>query len=60
MRSGGPHRGSPVTIGHAIRWLAGMQSKNGRRGAFDADNTRYIVTRLPFRDFGAAMKVSIP
>jgi squalene-hopene/tetraprenyl-beta-curcumene cyclase len=51
---------SQAAIGRAIRWLAGMQSKNGGWGAFDADNTWYIVTRLPFCDFGAAMKVSIP
>jgi squalene-hopene/tetraprenyl-beta-curcumene cyclase len=36
----------------AITWLAGMQSKNGGWGAFDADNTATLVTRLPFCDFG--------
>ncbi len=35
-----------------IAWLAGMQSKDGGWGAFDADNTRRLVTRLPFCDFG--------
>jgi squalene-hopene/tetraprenyl-beta-curcumene cyclase len=35
-----------------ISWLTGMQSKDGGWGAFDADNTRKIVTRLPFCDFG--------
>jgi squalene-hopene/tetraprenyl-beta-curcumene cyclase len=42
-------------IGRAIRWLAGMQSKDGGWGAFDADNTRHIVTKLPFCDFGAVI-----
>jgi squalene-hopene/tetraprenyl-beta-curcumene cyclase len=32
-----------------------MQSKNGAWGAFDADNTREIVTKLPFCDFGAVI-----
>jgi squalene-hopene/tetraprenyl-beta-curcumene cyclase len=32
--------------------MTGMQSKDGGWGAFDADNTRRLVTRLPFCDFG--------
>jgi squalene-hopene/tetraprenyl-beta-curcumene cyclase len=36
----------------AITWLTGMQSKDGGWGAFDADNTTTLVTRLPFCDFG--------
>ena len=36
----------------AIDWLIGMQSRDGGWGAFDADNTRRLVTRLPFCDFG--------
>ena len=39
----------------AVRWLAGMQSRDGGWGAFDADNTRKMVTRLPFCDFGEVM-----
>jgi squalene-hopene/tetraprenyl-beta-curcumene cyclase len=35
-----------------IRWLAGMQSRDGGWGAFDADNTRTLCNRLPFCDFG--------
>ena len=37
----------------AIRWLTGMQSKDGGWGAFDADNTSTLCARLPFCDFGA-------
>src|SRR5581483_10530307 len=33
--------------------LTGMQSKDGGWGAFDADNTRALVNKLPFCDFGA-------
>jgi squalene-hopene/tetraprenyl-beta-curcumene cyclase len=36
----------------ALSWLEGMQSRDGGWGAFDADNTRRLVTRLPFCDFG--------
>jgi squalene-hopene/tetraprenyl-beta-curcumene cyclase len=36
----------------AVRWLTGMQSRDGGWGAFDADNTSRLVTRLPFCDFG--------
>ena len=36
-----------------LRWLEGMQCKDGGWGAFDADNTRTLVSRLPFCDFGA-------
>jgi squalene-hopene/tetraprenyl-beta-curcumene cyclase len=35
-----------------LDWLIGMQSRDGGWGAFDADNTRTLVTKLPFCDFG--------
>ncbi len=39
-------------IRRAIRWLLGMASKDGAWGAFDADNVRWVVRKLPFLDFG--------
>jgi squalene-hopene/tetraprenyl-beta-curcumene cyclase len=39
----------------ALSWLTGMQSSDGGWGAFDADNTRALVTKLPFCDFGAVI-----
>ncbi len=36
----------------ALAWLTGMQSRDGGWAAFDADNTRRLVTKLPFCDFG--------
>jgi squalene-hopene/tetraprenyl-beta-curcumene cyclase len=35
-----------------FRWMVGLQSKNGGWGAFDADNVRTWVSRIPFSDFG--------
>jgi squalene-hopene/tetraprenyl-beta-curcumene cyclase len=42
-------------VDRAVQWLRAMRSKNGAWGAFDKDNTRQIVYRLPFADFGALL-----
>ena len=42
-------------IDRGLDWLAGMQSRDGGWGAFDADNTRALVNKLPFCDFGAVI-----
>ncbi|MFK8850592.1 squalene--hopene cyclase [Streptomyces sp. Ac-502] len=39
-------------VGKAVRWSLGMQSGNGGWGAFDADNTSTLPSKLPFFDFG--------
>jgi squalene-hopene/tetraprenyl-beta-curcumene cyclase len=44
-----------AAIDRGLQWLAGMQSKDGGWGAFDADNTRTLVNKLPFCDFGAVI-----
>ncbi|MEX0427344.1 squalene--hopene cyclase [Nocardioides sp. DS6] len=41
-----------AALDKAVTWTAGMQSKDGGWGAFDADNTRELATKLPFCDFG--------
>ncbi len=46
---------SDAAIQRGLRWLTGMQSKDGGWGAFDADNTRALVNKLPFCDFGAVI-----
>jgi squalene-hopene/tetraprenyl-beta-curcumene cyclase len=46
------HLGSAGAAERAVRWLIGMQSRDGGWGAFDADNTSTLVTKLPFCDFG--------
>jgi squalene-hopene/tetraprenyl-beta-curcumene cyclase len=42
-------------IDRGLRWLEGMQCKDGGWGAFDADNTSTLVNKLPFCDFGAVV-----
>ena len=46
---------SKDAIRRGLRWLEGMQCKDGGWGAFDADNTRELVNKLPFCDFGAVI-----
>jgi squalene-hopene/tetraprenyl-beta-curcumene cyclase len=47
--------GNRAAIRRGLRWLEGMQCKDGGWGAFDADNTRELVNKLPFCDFGAVI-----
>jgi squalene-hopene/tetraprenyl-beta-curcumene cyclase len=42
-------------VRRATDWLLAMRSRNGAWGAFDKDNTRQIVYKLPFADFGALL-----
>jgi squalene-hopene/tetraprenyl-beta-curcumene cyclase len=39
----------------ATAWLRAMQSRNGGWGAFDRDNDRELMTKIPFADFGATL-----
>ncbi|WP_214415843.1 squalene--hopene cyclase [Sphaerisporangium fuscum] len=49
------HTGVRPAIDRAVRWMAGMASRDGGFAAFDADNTRTLCTKLPFCDFGAVI-----
>jgi squalene-hopene/tetraprenyl-beta-curcumene cyclase len=42
-------------VARAETWLRAMQSSNGGWGAFDRDNTKTFVSRIPFADFGATL-----
>jgi len=44
-----------AAVDRGVAWNVGMQSRDGGWGAFDADNTRELVTKLPFCDFGAVI-----
>ncbi|SNS67492.1 squalene-hopene/tetraprenyl-beta-curcumene cyclase [Actinomadura meyerae] len=46
------HPAAEPAIERGVRWMAGMVSRDGGFGAFDADNTRTLCRRLPFCDFG--------
>jgi squalene-hopene/tetraprenyl-beta-curcumene cyclase len=53
------HRADPdkyrENIARAAEWIVGMQSANGGWGAFDADNTHYVLNHIPFADHGALL-----
>jgi squalene-hopene/tetraprenyl-beta-curcumene cyclase len=44
----------------AERWLLAMQSRHGGWGAFDRDNTRAILTQVPFADHNAMIDPPTP
>ena len=41
-----------------VRWLKAMQSRDGGWGAFDANNTREVLTKVPFADHNAMIDPS--
>ena len=43
------------SVSRAVDWILHMQSKNGGWAAFDKDNTKNIVTKIPFCDFGEVL-----
>ena len=42
-------------ISRGVDWIEGMQSRSGGWAAFDKDNDRWYVARLPFSDFGETL-----
>lgn len=44
-----------AAIQRAETWVRAMQSSNGGWAAFDKDNNRWILTRIPFCDFGEVL-----
>ncbi len=44
-----------TAITPAVQWLLGMQCKNGGWGAFDKDNDKEIISKIPFCNFGEAL-----
>jgi len=45
-------------ISRGVRWIVGMQNRDGGWGAFDRDNDREIFTRVPFADHNAMIDPS--
>ena len=48
-------QGIEQSIQLGIDWLIGMQSHGGGWGAFDKDNDKKILTKIPFCDYGEAL-----
>jgi squalene-hopene/tetraprenyl-beta-curcumene cyclase len=47
--------GAAGAVQRGVDWVIGMQSSDGGWAAFDADNTRRLIEKLPFCDFGAVI-----
>jgi squalene-hopene/tetraprenyl-beta-curcumene cyclase len=48
-------KGIEEAIQLGVDWLIGMQSRGGGWGAFDKDNNKALLTKIPFCDFGEAL-----
>ncbi len=48
-------KGIEKAIERGVNWLFAMQCKGGGWGAFDKDNDKNYLTRIPFCDFGEAL-----
>jgi squalene-hopene/tetraprenyl-beta-curcumene cyclase len=44
-----------AAIDRAVGWTLALQSSNGGWAAFDKDNDKLIITKIPFCDFGEAL-----
>jgi len=42
-----------AAIDRGLAWCIGMQSRNGGWGAFDRDNTKHLLNKIPFADLEA-------
>ncbi|KAK2605924.1 hypothetical protein QQS21_003650 [Conoideocrella luteorostrata] len=42
-----------VTISRAVKWIGGMQNKDGGWGAFDLNNDKLWLNKIPFSDLNA-------
>ena len=48
-------KGIEEAIQLGVDWLIAMQSRGGGWGAFDKDNNKKMLTKIPFCDFGEAL-----
>lgn len=59
-RNGSPGPTQIPAADRAIRWLLGMQNKDGGWAAFDRDINHEILTKVPFADHNAMLDPSCP
>ncbi|KAJ0106928.1 hypothetical protein J7T55_011023 [Diaporthe amygdali] len=50
MISQNPHATHSKAVVHAAKWTCGMQNKDGGWGAFDVDNDKLWLNKIPFSD----------
>ncbi len=48
-------KGLDDALSRAVNWMIAMQCKGGGWAAFDKDNDKTILTKIPFCDFGEAL-----
>jgi len=53
LLEGGARDQVEAAVDRAAKWVLAMRSSNGAWASFDRDNTRELIYRLPFSDFGA-------
>jgi len=53
LLEGGERERVDSAVQRGVRWTLAMRSANGAWAAFDRDNDRTLVYRMPFADFGA-------
>ncbi len=53
LLEGGRRATVTESVDRASAWTLAMDSRNGAWAAFDRDNTRELLYRMPFSDFGA-------
>ncbi len=53
LLEGGDRSAVASSLERAKRWTLAMDSRNGAWAAFDRDNTRELLYKMPFSDFGA-------
>jgi len=49
---GRDEHGKSEAIDRALKWLMVMQSSNGGWASFDKDNSKGLIAKIPFSDFG--------